>query len=226
MAGYDGGMRRLLFIGGTILLACPVVVIYLAYNRVLPRLSFQWDADWLLEGMWTILLSSLWYGAVGIWCLCAAALTFPKIREKVAFIPIVLGLLTLATVVFITVGLNKSNPEIRVYHLYGEDGPRRTVVTRSGWTPSVCLWMCEEEPDFMMPDLEASMDCWPPQELRASKRKGRYLVVGTGPLSDFPTVGALIDLNVPTLIIENGMPSIEALREEFGSDLLPQPERQ
>ena len=220
-------MRRLLFIGGTILLACPVVMIYLAHNRVLFSLSLRWDAGWLLEGQWLFLISSFWYGAVGIWCLCAAALTFPRVREKLAFFPVGLGLLTLATVVYITAAQSGFNPKIRVHHLYGACGPRRTVVTHASFSACVRLWMCESEPDPEEADFEVYMECWPPHELRASARKGRYLVVGAGSLdSAFPTVGALIDLNVPTLLDEDELPSIDALREEFGADLLPQPERQ
>ncbi len=81
-------MRKLLFIAGTLLIVSAAFVFGMSVKGEIARLGFEWDTPWLFEQLISIVLASIWAAAAGAWCFCAASLTYPRVREKAAFLPV------------------------------------------------------------------------------------------------------------------------------------------
>jgi len=169
---YDVAMRNRLFTSGTLLIAGSVGVFYLCLNGTADRLCFEWDAPWLIEQQFVIERVCLWGLVGGLWCFCAAALTWSKLRAKVAFLPVVIAVLILLAAAWFNMALQVANAvslgEVRIHHVHDPDGVKSTVITTSSLSPKVCLWVGEGVPDPRDPDFRVLSECWAPHEIRPS----------------------------------------------------------
>jgi hypothetical protein len=80
-------MRKLLFISGILLMVGAAGVFIACLGRAPFLLGMRWDLPWLIEHAVTRPMAGLWCFAIGCWCLCAGALTFPRVRSRAAFLP-------------------------------------------------------------------------------------------------------------------------------------------
>jgi hypothetical protein len=209
--------RKRLFISG-IMLILGAVGVFVAFVSGAPVLvGMRWDIPWLLEHWFTFPLICLWCFVLGCWCLCGGAMTYFRTRPRTAFLSFAAAILLLPLAALGHWQLNgarKFAGTVTVRYLYEADGVRWTALAKSSLTPSVSLWRGEGALEVGRPDLWADTECWDPYEFRGAATKGRFLLVGRR-----NEAGALIDLNVPSVVKYWQLPDLESLREEFGADV-------
>ncbi len=208
-------MKRLLTLSGFALFTVAVLGFLYGRRPHNYRLAFSWDVDWPIEHQLGMLVTSFWLFAGACWCFCGAALMSPVIRKKLASLPIGLGVFVLLSVGYLTFVMVQIDHDPRTFRLKSPDGVPYLLVSDGGLSPGASLWRLDASELTEDPDITVGTEIWPPYGLRTSARPGRYALLGTR-----NEVGAILDLTVPQLIAWRELTDLEALREEFGEDVM------